>query len=261
MTPAVKLRLSAVSFFNTAPLVYGLDRDPSLTIRFGVPSSLLEDLTHDRADVALLPVIDYQRLPDLRIIPATGIGCDGPTLTVRLFSRTPIARTRVLAADTDSHTSVILARVILHKRFGLTPEIIPLDRATDAPYETRLLIGDKVVTDEPRGFDHQLDLGAAWKDLTGLPFTFAVWTARGGLDVSDLPQRLERALECGLANVEHLIQTHALPRRWPADIARRYLMEYLKFRIGPRHVEAIRRFHTMAHESGLIDRCEALRFV
>jgi chorismate dehydratase len=152
MNWTVMLRLSAVSFFNTAPLVYGLDRDPSLAIRFGVPSSLLDDLTHDRADVALLPVIDYQRLEGLRIIPATGIGCDGPTLTVRLFSRTPIDQTRTLAADTDSHTSVILARVILQKRFGITPEVVPLDRATDAPHETRLLIGDKVVTDEPRGF-------------------------------------------------------------------------------------------------------------
>src|SRR5688500_16289791 len=107
-TPAM-LRLSAVSFFNTATLIYGLDRDPSLTLRLAVPSALLNDLTHDRADVALLPVIDYQRAEGLRIVPAGGIGCDGPTLTVRLFSRTPIEQTTTLAVDPDSHTSVVLA--------------------------------------------------------------------------------------------------------------------------------------------------------
>lgn len=260
MTAGVNLRLSAVSFFNTAPLVYGLDRDPSLTLRFGVPSSLLDDLIHDRADVALLPVIDYQRLDGLRIIPATGIGCDGPTLTVRLFSRTPIQQTRTLAVDPDSHTSVILARIILSERFGLRPEIIPLDRAGEKPYETRLLIGDKVVTDEPQGFAHQLDLGAAWKDLTGLPFTFAVWTAREGVDVSGLPRKFSAALDAGLAHIEQLITTHALPRRWPPDVARRYLTEYLRFRMTPPHLEAIERFHSLAHEIGAIDHCQAIRF-
>ncbi len=253
------LRLSAVSFFNTAPLVYGLDRDARLRLRFGVPSILLSDLVEDRADVALLPVIDYQRAPDLRIIPATGIGCDGPTLTVRLFSRTPIESTRILAADADSHTSVALARIILQKQYGITPDIIPLTDATDAAQETRLLIGDKVVTDEPIGFDHQLDLGAAWKSMTGLPFVFAVWTVRPGVEIGDLSPRLSEALRLGLENVDELIRRDAIPRRWPSDIARNYLLKYLKFTIGEPQLQAIRQFHQMAHEIGIIDQVDPLR--
>ncbi len=257
----VTLRLSAVSFFNTTPLVYELADDPSISLRFGVPSSLLDDLIQDRADVALLPVIDYQRAPGLRLIRATGIGCDGETLTVRLFSRTPIEQTQVLAADTDSHTSVVLAQIILKHQFGLAPRVIHLNEAADAPDETRLLIGDKVVTAEPVGFDHQLDLGLAWKRLTGLPFVFAIWTACGGVDVNGLSGKLIAALSAGLRNVDELVACHAVPRGWPEAIARRYLTDYLKFTIEDPQIEAIQRFHRMAYEMRLIDRCEELRFV
>lgn len=246
------IRVSCVSFFNTVPLVYGLREDPTLALRFDVPSSLLADLEADRADVALLPVIDYQRLAGLRVIPSGGIGCDGPTLTVRFFSRTPIAETTVLAADTASHTSVVLARIILQKQFGRSPEVIPLDAARDRVGETRLVIGDKVITHEPQGFPHQLDLGQAWKELTGLPFVFAVWTARDGIDLGDLPTKLARAHEAGLAHVDELVAREAPPRGWPVDIARKYLTDYLRFPIGERELDAIRRFHQMAHEIGAL---------
>lgn len=254
----MKCRLSAVSFFNTAPLVFGLEQDPDIRIRFGVPSSLLQDLIENRSDAALLPVIDFQHFPGLRVLACTGIGCDGPTLTVRLFSRTPISQTRILAVDSDSHTSVVLARLILKHRFNLDPELIPLTHAQDQPCETRLLIGDKVVTAPPEGFVHQLDLGEAWKQLTGLPFTFAAWTLRPGVDPGNLPEKLLHALRNGLAHLDHLIQTHAVPKGWPEQLARQYLTHYLRFQITPEHLQAIRLFHQMACQAGLIPNCRPL---
>jgi len=244
-------RLSAVSFFNTTPLVDGLREDPAVRLRFAVPSALIDDLISRESDVALLPVIDYQRLPGLRVIPAGGIGCDGPTLTVRLFSKAPIEQTTTLAADTDSHTSVALARVIFDRVFGLRPPIVPLNEAKED--DTLLLIGDKVITAAPADRPHQLDLGEAWKKLTGLPFLFAVWTARGGIHLGDLPQRLSTARERGLSRVDTLVRDFAVPRGWPADIARRYLTEYLKFTVEPRQLEAMRVFHRMAHEVGALE--------
>ena len=106
---------------------------PAIDLQLDVPSRLLGGLEDGRFDVALLPVIDYQRLPGLRVLTAGGIGCDGPTLTVRLFSRAPIDQTRLLACDTDSHTSVALARVILAERFGLQPEFVDLPVGHAAP--------------------------------------------------------------------------------------------------------------------------------
>jgi len=115
-----------------------------------------------------------------------------------------------------------------------------------------LLIGDKVVTQEPRGFDHQLDLGAAWKELTQKPFVFAVWTTRAGIDLGDLPERLNRARELGLADLADIVARHAEAHGWPADLAMKYLSVYLKFDIGPAQLEAIGLFHELAAKHSII---------
>jgi chorismate dehydratase len=171
---------------------------------------------------------------------------------VRIFSRVPIEQVRSLACDGDSHTSVALARILLARRFGLRPELCDLARATSDPAQARLLIGDKVVCDEPAGFDHQLDLGAEWKELTGLPFVFAVWMARGSVDLPRVAGHLHRARKTGLANIEQIIARQAVPRGWPADLARQYLTRNLQYEVGPRELEAIRRFHALAAEQQII---------
>src|SRR5437870_4538763 len=107
------LRVASVSYLNARPLIHGLGDDGDVDLHLDVPSRLLEGLRRQRFDVALLPVIDYQRMEGLRLVPAGGIGCDGLTLTVRLFSRVPISEIQTLACDTESHTSVALARIIL----------------------------------------------------------------------------------------------------------------------------------------------------
>lgn len=252
MSPSQKkFRIASVSFVNARPLIAGLYDRPDVSLLLDVPSKLIEHLAQDRAEIALLPAIDYLRLPGLTVLPAAAIGCDGPTLTVRLFSQSPIESTRTLACDSDSHTSIILARIILARRFKLRPELIPLDRATGSPGETRLLIGDKVVCESPAGFVHQLDLGEAWKSLTGLPFVFAFWCARS--PDPDAMKLLESSRRTGLEQIEKILTHYAEPRGWPRDLARRYLTEYLKYDLGPRQLEAIRLFYQFAFEEGAIE--------
>jgi chorismate dehydratase len=247
--------VGSVSYLNAKPLIYGLDQADDLRLILDVPSRLLDGLRQHRMDVALLPVIDYQGLEGLRVVPAGGIGCDGPTLTVRIFSRMPIPQIKTLACDTDSHTSVALARVLLAERSGIRPRFVDWSGASgaEASCDALLLIGDKVVCEEPRGYEHQLDLGAAWKELTGLPFVFAVWMARPGVDLGDLPGRLVRARESGLAHVDEIIARCAVPRGWPANVARQYLCGYLKYEIGERQLEAMRLFYQLAGQHGVIE--------
>ena len=252
MTSSGKLRIASVSFLNARPLIEGLDREPAVELTLDVPSKLLDGLRNGRYDVALLPVIDYQRLDNLTIIPSGGIGSDGETLTVRVFSRVPIAQIQTLACDPDSHTSVALARIILARRYNLRPEFIDLRNASGRAEEAHLLIGDKVVCNEPQGFAHQLDLGAEWKALTGLPFVFAAWMARAGVDAHRAHDLLEKSKAAGLANIDAIIRTHGVPRGWPIDLARDYLTRHLTFNIGERELQAIRLFHQFAADAGLI---------
>ena len=246
--------VGSVSFLNAKPLIRGLEDDPRVRLHLEVPSRLLGGLQDGRFDVALLPVIDYQRLAGLRLIPAGGIGCDGPTLTVRIFSRRPLDRVETLLCDTDSHTSVALARVILAERFGRRPAFVDLrgDGVRD-PSLPRLLIGDKVITDEPADCPHQLDLGQAWKELTGLPFVFAAWMGRAAANLGELPAILAAARVRGLAEVEQIVSLFAPEHGWPTPIARQYLAEYLKFEVGGRQLDAIRLFHQLAAKHGVVE--------
>src|SRR5687768_3959456 len=243
-------RIASVSYLNARPLIHGLEHDARVRLLLDVPAKLLDLLRSGQADVALLPVIDYQRLENLTIIPAGGIGSDGATLTVRIFSRVPIAQIKSLACDPESHTSVALARIILARRHNLRPEFSDLSRANDADVtQARLLIGDKVVCDEPRGYPHQLDLGAEWKALTGLPFVFATWMAGPGAgDLHNLNALLRDAKRRGLAAIESIVAAHAEPRGWPRELARDYLTRHLAYDVGERELEAIRRFHRLAAE-------------
>jgi chorismate dehydratase len=246
------LRVASVGFINSRPLIDGLDQNPDLQLLMAVPSRLLGLLQQGEADVALLPTIDYHAVPGLRIIPAGGIGCFGHTLTVRLFSHVPVSQITAVACDGDSHTSVALTKILFKRLFGASPTFTEMRNATSAPTEARLLIGDKVICEEPIGFEHQIDLGDAWKRLTGLPFVFAIWCAMPGVELGDLPAELERARRRGLANAESIVQKFAVPRGWPAGIALQYLTMYLKYEIGPQQLEAIRTFHRYADEQGLL---------
>jgi chorismate dehydratase len=250
-----------VSFLNSKPLVDGLRDSDDTTVRFDVPSRLLDDLLAAQVEVALCPVIDFQYSPKpLVIVPVGGIGCDGPTLTVRLFSRRPIDTLTAIHADTDSHTSVALLQVVLAGLYNLRPRIHPLDRAIITEPHRRwpnalLLIGDKVVTRHPPEDDypHQLDLGEAWKRMTGLPFVFATWMARPHTDLGDVPTQLVRQRLANAERIDELVDIYAEPLGWPRMLARRYLGQMLRYGIGSPQLQAIQQFWQRCAALGIIE--------
>jgi len=258
------MTVGCVSFLNALPLIDGLSGvgeggGAGPRVVADVPSRLLEGLEGGRFDVALCPVIDYQRASTpLSIVPAGGIGCDGPTLTVRLFSRVPWGRVDVLHADADSHTSVALARVVFRERFGRTPEVVDFNarrRGGGGGWpETVLLIGDKVVTGGPPADDYpyQLDLGEAWRALSGGPFVFAVWMARRGAALGELPAILQRRREVNAGRIDAIVRSHAAAHGWPAALARRYLGSMLRYGVGARELAAIEDFWARAAAAGAL---------
>jgi chorismate dehydratase len=254
-------RVGCVSFLNARPLIHGLDADPLIEVDQAVPSALLNKLLDGQVDVALCPTIDYQRAArSLRIVPAGAIGCDGPTLTVRLFSRVPFQRITAIHTDTDSHSSVALLRIIMLGQFGLRPTLYDLrptelETALEQQAEALLLIGDKVVTAADRlgDYPHQLDLGEAWKALTGLPFVFAVWMALERAPLGDLPQRLATCRHANVQRIGRLVEQYAGPMGWPDDLATDYLSNKLRFEVGQQQVRAIKQFHERAAALGLVD--------
>jgi len=256
------LRIGCVSYLNARPLIDGLDDEQGLEVRTDVPARLLSDLESGDVDIALCPVIDFFASDhELALVPVGAIGCEGPTLTVRLYSQVPIGEIQTLHADTDSHTSVALAQVLLAKLFNVRPRIIDYDarertadgRIDESP-QAMLLIGDKVVTGSPLAvqYPHQMDLGEGWHELTGLPFVFAMWMTRVGIDLFDLPARLTARLDANLPQRLLIAERYAQQHGWPSDLAEHYLIDVLRYRVDRLELEAIARFGRMVYELGLV---------
>ncbi len=265
------IRLGVVSFVNTLPLIDGLEHLSDLCLRHSVPSRLIDQLLGGEVEAALCSSIDYQRSPEpLIVLPAGALGCDGPTLTVRLYSAVPVGEITRVHCDTDSHSSVALLRILLKELHGIEPELIDYNarehvannRPLDWP-ESMLLIGDKVVTDSPPAvrYPHQLDLGAVWRELTGLPFVFAAWMARAGADVHRLRiamSVLDRQRRYNCERLDLIVERRARPRNWPADLASEYLKQRLVYTFGDRQRQAMELFFQKAAALGIIERARPL---
>lgn len=261
------IRIGVVRFLNTCPLIEGLDKCADLELVAAVPSQITPMLERGVIDIGLVSSIDFAlSSTPLSIIPVGGIACCGPTLTVRVFSRIEPERITCLAVDTDSHTSVVLAQVVLNRMYAARPRIVDFDaregvsagEATEDPWpESLLLIGDKVVTQSPPAirYPYQIDLGQAWLEMTGLPFVYAVWMCRR--DAEDEPKilhaaaLLERQRLRNRERLDWIITTRAREKGWPDDLARQYLRERLRFECGPEEREALERFFAESSELGL----------
>ena len=267
-------RLGVVRYLNTRPLIDGLESLEGLSLRPEVPARLIALLLGGEVDAALCSVVDYQAAPEeLVILPAGALGSFGETLTVRLFSRVPFEEVRRLHADAESHTSVVLARLLLASLHGAAAEVEPWKAPASwgggALPECLLLIGDKVVNAAPpeAEYPHQMDLGKAWHRWTGMPFVFATWMttlrraeeARGPLlalnAVLDHRRRLNRR------RLDLILDADASRRGWPRAEAERYLKELLCFSFGPPQIRAMEHFFERASQAGLLPRCRPLRLL
>lgn len=272
------VRVGCVSYLNTSPLIEGLDKARGVELVPAPPARLIDLLLSGRVEVALLSLVDAQRSPEpVALIPCGMIGCDGPTMTVRLYSATPIGEVARVFVDSESHTSVALLRILLKAMHGIEPEFIEFNarermaqRESLEPAEwpdAMLLIGDKVVTDSPPAirYPHQLDLGDAWKALTGLPFVYAVWACLER-DASSARVRaaaiaLDRQRRHNATRLDWLISTRAPERGWPIDLAQTYLHDLLRYEVGPREREAVERFFAMAQGVGALGGVRRLRWL
>ncbi len=247
-------RLGAVSYLNSKPLVAGLESDPRFELVYDVPAHLAARLDAGDVDVALVPVIDLlTEGRSWQIISDACIGCDGETLTVRVFSRVPPESIRRLHVDGDSHTSVALAGIIWKELYGCRLEIVRFTgRETTNDCEAVLLIGDKVVNNRLIDYEIETDLGSAWKSLTSLPFVFAVWAGPRGRNIAELARRLSVARDQGVESAELIASDFAPGLGWPVVLAKRYLTTRLKFTLGERQRLGMSRFLELAKANDLV---------
>lgn len=253
MPNETKIRLGAVRYLNTKPLIFGLtELLPSAEQVLDLPSRLADGLAEGTLDVALVPSIEYLRDPSYTIVSDACIACRGPVLSVKLFSRTPVAEIRSLALDEGSRTSIALVRILLKERFDLEPRLLPLPigaAVADVAADALLVIGDRAMHSPGGGpFAEVWDLGDEWVRWTGLPFVFAMWVARAGFDASELAGALSAARDLGLANLEAIAASEAAPLGLSRPQCVSYLRDSLYFYLGQEERRGLEQFRELARK-------------
>ncbi len=282
------LRIGAVSYLNSKPLVEGLaELLPETQIRLDFPSRLADDLASGQLDVALIPSIEYFRGCDYEIISDACVAAHGPVLSVKLYSRVAWGEIKTLALDEGSRTSATLARILLAERHGVFPKLEPLPlnhRTEDTHADAILLIGDRAILPPHETFLGTWDLGEEWCEWTGLPFVFAMWVANDGTlshnprkaEFSQKPRRIEtisklqsggenssddsldfierslnKSRDWGLARLDQIARREAplLGLSLPTTIS--YLSHNLQYNLGRAERCGLKLFYELATGMGL----------
>jgi len=258
-------RVSAVSYLNTSPLVWGLTHGPQqgvVDLRFDLPAECADALRSGAADIGLVPVIELARQPDLVAIPGSAIACTGPVRSILVVSKKPLQEIESFAADTGSRTSVVMTETLLARKFGIRPEVRPHAPRLGAMLEiadAALIIGDPALHLDPRMTEfegrpvHVYDMGAEWVETTGLPMVFAVWAAKKSVADPRFAAIFEESAAYGAAHIDEIVEAEAPRLGLAPELVREYVTRYISYRLGEDERKAMRFFLQAAGELGIVE--------
>jgi chorismate dehydratase len=247
-------RVGSVPYLNAAPLVRGIEDE----IILATPARLAEMLQRDELDAGLVSVTEVLFHDRYDVLDGIGICSLGEVKSVFLAHRRPLEEAREIFCDTASLTSVNLLRVLLAER-GLAPDFKPLpDYKSAARLDFSLLIGDAALDFLRAPCEHEiLDLGAAWLELTNLPFVYAVWALRRGVENQSLRRQLRAARDFGLDTLDSIIRDRT---EYDYDFRRDYLGWHIHYHLGTDEKRGLSRFLELLRKHGPTPVCEP-RFV
>jgi chorismate dehydratase len=239
------LRVSAVSYLNTWPLVWGFQHGPQkglFDFRFDLPALCAAAVGSGEAEIGLVPCAELDRL-ELDIFPQLGIACDGPVRSILLVSKVPFGEIRTLAADSSSRTSVALTRIVLDQRYGCRPVIQSYEpRLAEmlSDCDAALIIGDPALHLEPENLPYRtMDLGEEWTRWTGLPMVFAVWAGKKKFLTEQVGQAFQDSYRWGREHFDEIVRQAATERGFPEALAREYLTRHIVFELSAKHLEGL----------------------
>jgi chorismate dehydratase len=264
------MRISAISYLNTAPLMWDFERGPArpeFEVSYTVPSQCAAELARGTADIGIIPAAAYATIPNLAVIPGVAIASKRPVRSILLVSHKPLDEIRTVALDNSSLTSVALTRVLFKKYWrgertfiSAAPELDSMLQSHDAA----LLIGDPALQVD-RSKYQTWDLAEEWIRFTGKPFVFAFWAvsreALAGCKL-DLATVFQESRDHGLEtrNIEKIVNVWSPQLRLPREVVREYLTSSIHFELDEECLDGLRLFYRYAQECGALPQPPELRF-
>lgn len=247
------IRVSAVSYTNTFPFLYGLNNHSvasKLDISRDYPALVAEKLLNGRADIGLVPAAVFPDIVKGRIITPFCIGATGPVGSVMLYSNEPLNKITNIALDYQSRTSVMLVRILCKMAWKINPHFThaePGFEETIVKGSANLVIGDRTFN-YPK-VEHQYDLAEEWIKYTGLPFVFALWVSTLPVDTA-FESQFTSALALGLDNREELIKSLPPERQ---HFYRKYLTEQISYSFDEQKEKGLALFLQMIQDLKALD--------
>ena len=220
-----QIHITAVSYLNTIPFIYGIEHSGLLKnakLHLEYPANCAKMLSNGNANIGLIPVGGLSQLKDFKIVSNYCIGAIGKVYSVGLFSKVPLSEIKQIYLDNESLTSVRLVKVLAKKFWGISPEWVPFSQQNEMnyfDYESIVLIGDKTFGLE-KNFTFVYDLAEQWNIYTKLPFVFAVWVAKKDV-LNEQLEKFNLALKWGVEHVEEAVG------HYPIQVEKNFAIEYL----------------------------------
>jgi chorismate dehydratase len=264
------MRLSAISYLNTAPLMWDFehgDVPDGFETSYTIPSQCARELQNGTADIGIIPSAAYASIPGLSIIPGVAIASKQAVRSILLVSTKPMEQIRTVALDSSSLTSAALARILFQKYWGGAREFSSFRPNLDhmlAANDAALLIGDPALQVD-RSRYHTWDLAEEWLAFTGKPFVFAFWAIReeaARTSAFDLPAIFQNSRDHGLepANL-HLIAQLWSPRlKLPVEDLLSYLTTKIFYYLDESCLDGLRLFYRYAAECKALPAAPELNF-
>ncbi len=268
-----RLRISAISYLNTAPLMWDFEHGSAgkdFEISYTVPARCAAQLAEGSADIGIIPAAAYTTIPDLLILPGVAIASRARVRSILLVSKVPLEKLQRVALDTCSLTSVALTKVLFSKWWGGGRTFTPMEPNIEQmlqQHDAGLVIGDPALRVD-RSQYLTYDLAEEWVKLTGKPFVFAFWALRKAAlaDASaslDFAEIFQRSRDHGLRpeNLDRIARDWA-PRTGLSEIqVKEYLTENIHYHLDPTILQGMELFYRYAQECGYLPAAPPLRFL
>lgn len=282
-TSLKKLRISIVQYLNTAPLVWGFTHGPlagKYDLSFTVPSQCAEALREDEADIAIIPAIEYQRIPGLVMLPDLAIASKRQVRSLLLVSKRPISDVHSIALDSSSRSTQALTRILCADHWRIAPkffEAAPNLEAMLHDADAALLIGDPalrvaILLDGKARLDESgalvckakslggggggdlyvYDMVQEWQRRTDLPAVLAIWAAREGAMGEEVLRDFAASRDFGLTHIPQISEVAAFELKLPAAAMASYLRENIDYSLDAENQRGLEHFFSRAAALGLI---------
>lgn len=260
--------MAASSYLNSAPLIWSFARGERARevalLTDAAPARCGDMLARGLVEAALVPVVEYQRLPEIKIVPGVCVGARRAVRSVLLVTRREDLRDiETLALDESSRTSAALVQIIFREFVGREVETAPAApdvRAMLAGHDAALVIGDPAMTFARDGLRVH-DLAVLWREFTGLGFVFAMWMAHAS--ATEIVRRVDfaAARDEGLARLEEIVSEYERELKLPRAELRAYLTENICFELNEDLRAGLELFYELAHKHKLIEELKPLAFI